>query len=123
LKDNNLPEDGIKDIELVNDRETGRFKGQAYVEFSSPSNLENALKCHDQEILGRRVRIEQANSRAGPRGRGRDASPSRRVDQVSRPVRGGKRAFLGNLSFNVSENDIREFFEQVSSIFFYFSLS
>ena len=55
---------------VVLDRDTGRPRGFAFVEFPSDDEAQNARQqCDGQPIHGRNVRIDSANERP-PRGRG-----------------------------------------------------
>lgn len=55
---------------VVLDRDTGRPRGFAFVEFGSDDEAQNAREqCDGQPIQGRNVRLDSANERP-PRGRG-----------------------------------------------------
>ena len=62
------------DVRLPTDRETGRPRGFAFVEFSSESECEQAIaRFNDREVGGRRLKVNAADdrpSRGGPPGRG-----------------------------------------------------
>ncbi|NQY41865.1 MAG: RNA-binding protein [Legionellales bacterium] len=53
----------IKEINLIHDRETGRSKGFAFIEFDSQVSAEAALKSNNQELLGRNMRVNIAEDR------------------------------------------------------------
>lgn len=59
---------------VVLDRDTGRPRGFAFVEFESDDEASNAQStCDGQPVMGRNVRIDQANerpARGGPRSGG-----------------------------------------------------
>ena len=62
---------------VVLDRETGRPRGFAFVEFNSEDEAQNAREqCDGQPVMGRNVRIDSANERP-PRGRGPGGGPRR----------------------------------------------
>lgn len=58
------------DVRLPTDRETGRPRGFAFVEFSSESECEQAIaRFNDREVGGRRLKVNAADdrpSRSGP---------------------------------------------------------
>ena len=55
---------------VVLDRETGRPRGFAFVEFNSADEAQNAREqCDGQQVEGRSIRLDSANERP-PRGRG-----------------------------------------------------
>ena len=62
----------IKDVYLPADRVTGRPRGFAFVEFSSPEEAQEAIeKFNDYEFNGRKLRVNEAEDRPrrapGPR--------------------------------------------------------
>ena len=61
----------IKNIHMVRDRETDVFKGFCYVEFESVQDLEQALSANGADVEGRILRVDVAEDRRGPGGRGR----------------------------------------------------
>uniref|UniRef100_A0A0N4ZF33 RRM domain-containing protein n=1 Tax=Parastrongyloides trichosuri TaxID=131310 RepID=A0A0N4ZF33_PARTI len=52
----------MKDTKMVHDKETGNFKGYAYVEFESREDLIKALKLDKASFEDRPLRIDIANS-------------------------------------------------------------
>jgi len=49
---------------IVNDRDTGRSKGFAFVEFETEAEAQNAMSTlHDQDLAGRQVKISLARPR------------------------------------------------------------
>jgi RNA recognition motif-containing protein len=57
---------------MINDRETGRFRGFAFVEMATPEAKDAAIKGLDgQEVEGRQLRVNEAQDRPqGGGGRG-----------------------------------------------------
>lgn len=51
----------IKSSRLLEDRESGKFKGMAYCEFQSLDDLKAALERHNMEVDGRQIRVDVAN--------------------------------------------------------------
>lgn len=48
---------------IIKDRETGRSRGFAFVEFNSEEAVEAALKATDQELSGRNLNIRRAEEK------------------------------------------------------------
>jgi RNA recognition motif-containing protein len=69
----------ITHVHMGTDRETGRSRGFAFVEFSSEAEAAEAIRRFDgQDVDGRKLRVNSADDR--PR-RGEDARPAPRGDR------------------------------------------
>ena len=54
----------IASTKLITDRETGKFRGFAFVEMTTPEGTEAAIKALDgQEVDGRQLRVNEAQER------------------------------------------------------------
>lgn len=62
----------VSDVSIINDRETGRPRGFAFVEMPNGAEAANAIKAMNlQEICGRAVTVNEARpKKAGPPRRG-----------------------------------------------------
>jgi nucleolin len=108
----------VEDAKVVIDPE-GRSKGFGFVKFFSAEDCERALAEADNlNMAGRPITCRQKTS-----------SPTRSADRSDRNERLGSlrtvsneksppsnTLFVGNLSFNSSEESIREFFEEVATV-------
>lgn len=67
--DHIFPDQKIKQIRMVRDRETAAFRGYAYVEFETLEDLKGALQVDGAQIEnGKRIRIDIAENRDKDRG-------------------------------------------------------
>jgi RNA recognition motif-containing protein len=61
----------LASVNVITDRETGRPRGFAFVEFEDPSSADAAMQAIDgTEIDGRTVRVNEAHDRRGGGGGG-----------------------------------------------------
>ncbi|THV04550.1 RNA-binding domain-containing protein [Dendrothele bispora CBS 962.96] len=89
------------------DRNSGRSRGFGYVHFSSSQAVEAALKLNGKEIDGRAIKVDISTPP------NKDAQREKRAktfgDQTSPP---SSTLFVGNLSFNSTEDSVWEVFNQ-----------
>jgi heterogeneous nuclear ribonucleoprotein A1/A3 len=60
----------ITDLKLIKDRDTGRSKGFAFITFDSQEAMDKALQLNDQDLDGRKVRVNEAKESTGGGRRG-----------------------------------------------------
>lgn len=77
----------------------GRSKGLAFVKLADKKTLDKVLALNKQEHMGRWLNIEESHGAPA-----RDAPAE------------GDTVFVGNLSFNVDENQLRKIFEEVGGV-------
>ena len=54
----------VKDVNIINDRETGKPRGFAFVEMGSKADADKAIKALDGTTLdGRQIRVNEAQER------------------------------------------------------------
>ena len=54
----------IQDIKMVRDKETGNFKGFAFIQFVNPESAQNAVKAmNGKDLEGRTLRVNLAENR------------------------------------------------------------
>ena len=62
----------VKEVNLIMDRETGRSKGFAFIEFGTEEAATKSLECDGNEFMGRNIRVSIANKKpSGGAGGGR----------------------------------------------------
>jgi len=97
----------LSGVRLMTDRETGRSKGFGYIEFVSAADAAQAHAAKQgAELDGRAMNVDFANARPT----GGDRPDNRRKsygDQTGEP---SDTLFLGNLSFDVSQEDLSDAF-------------
>lgn len=112
----------IQSTKVIKDRMTGRSKGFGYVEFSSPAEAQAALSLSGTEIEGMAVNVDISQPRveraprqyqsAGGSG-GYQAPREPRTYPKSEP---STTVFVGNLSFQATEQDIASTFAECGPI-------
>jgi RNA recognition motif-containing protein len=106
---------GPNDKKSANKVETKKFgktqhnTGFAYVDFSTAEAVEEAVELSEQLLGGRRVLIKNNKSFEG-----RPEKTKEETRMEGKPP--SKRVFLGNLSFEATEDSIKEFFEKCGAI-------
>jgi RNA recognition motif-containing protein len=84
-------------------------KGYAYVDFSSKDAVDKAVELSEELLFGRRVLIKDNKSFAG-----RPEKTKEESRKDGKPP--SKRIFLGNLSFDTTEDSLKDHFEKCGAI-------
>uniref|UniRef100_A0A8C5JAN5 Nucleolin n=1 Tax=Junco hyemalis TaxID=40217 RepID=A0A8C5JAN5_JUNHY len=92
---------GKKNIEVVDVR-IGASKRFGYVDFSSAEDLDKALQLNGKKLMGLEVKLEKAKSRE--------------AIKEDKKVRDARTLFLKNLPYRITEEDIREVFENAVEV-------
>ncbi|KAL4962236.1 putative RNA binding protein Rnp24 [Aspergillus stella-maris] len=104
----NLPKPSDKNSRAQN-------KGFAYVDFSTPKALKEALELSEQLVAGRRVLIKDATSFQGRPEKSKEAGQDSTAAAASgRPP--SKRVFVGNLSFDATKELLEEHFSKCGTV-------
>jgi len=105
----------ITGIRIITDRESGRPKGFGYVEFASAADAKKAKEAmHDYELDGRKMNIDFSTPRPAQQNReGAGDRANRYGDKRSAP---SNTLFIGNISFNATNDVISETFSEYGSI-------
>jgi nucleolin len=99
----------VTSVRLITEKGTNRPKGYGYVEFSTPEAAKKALELTGQNVDGRDIRVDLSTPRpprdnnAGGRAEAPKSTPSATL-------------FMGNLSFDCTEDIIRDTFAEYGSI-------
>lgn len=89
-------------------------KGFAYVDFSTPKALEEAIGLSEQLLAGRRVLIKNANSFEGRPEKTADQGNTVTAAKPGHPP--SRRIFVGNLSFDVTKESLEEHFAKCGTV-------
>ncbi|XP_038002271.1 nucleolin isoform X1 [Motacilla alba alba] len=92
---------GKKNIEVVDVR-IGASKRFGYVDFSSAEDLDKALQMNGKKLMGLEIKLEKAKSKE-----------AMKEDKKERDAR---TLFLKNLPYRITEDDIREVFENALEV-------
>ncbi|KAG0346081.1 hypothetical protein BGZ54_005346, partial [Gamsiella multidivaricata] len=99
----------IIDVRVITDRDTQRSKGFAYIEFTNADGANAALALAGKDIDGRAIRVDLSESRPKKEA-GAKTFNNAPQGEASDTI------FIGNLSFNATEDDIRGAFTECGEI-------
>ncbi|PKA61516.1 29 kDa ribonucleoprotein A, chloroplastic [Apostasia shenzhenica] len=98
----------VRDVRLIMDRNSRRSKGVGYVEFYDAMSVPMAIAISGHQLLGQPVMVKpseaeknlvQSNTSSGALG-----------------VAGARKIYVGNLHFNITEDQLRQVFEPFGSV-------
>jgi nucleolin len=97
------------------DRNTGKSRGFAYVEFADPTSVEKALQLSGKEIDGRPINVDRSTSNKGSGGANNpnDARRAAYGDKTSPP---SSVLFVGNLSWHATEDSLWDVFSEYGDV-------
>lgn len=99
---------------VITDRDTGRAKGFGYVEFANAADAAKAqAEMHQYELDGRQLNVDFSTPRQKPDAGKTNDRANRYGDKRSAP---SNTLFLGNLSFDCSNEGIQEIFAEYGNI-------
>ncbi|XP_033148801.1 nucleolin 2 isoform X7 [Brassica rapa] len=94
---------GIVDVRFASDSD-GRLKGYGHFEFASVEAAQKALKLNGKQLLGRTIRLSDANAKPAPRSSNADGNfQSNRKGEGSQV----KTIFVSRFDKSVAESDMR----------------
>ena len=93
------------------DRNTGKSRGFAYVEFADPASVEKALQFSGREIDNRPINVDRStnNKASGGAGNPNEARRAAFGDKINPP---SSVLFVGNLSWDATEESIWDVFAE-----------
>ncbi|KAK3942329.1 hypothetical protein QBC46DRAFT_256703 [Diplogelasinospora grovesii] len=100
-------------------KKTSENRGFAYVDFSTFEANVAAIALSETELAGRKVLIKDSRSFEGRPKKEEPAEPTTNSDQkggAKEEVKGGTKIFVGNLSFQTTEDDVHAHFEKCGKI-------
>jgi nucleolin len=108
----------ISNIQWVTDKTTGNFYGTAFIEFDSLDAAQKALSKNGKKCMERPIKINFCGHRqeanANPESQQRKMPPA---PKWSDHPEGCKTLFMGNLSFEIQEEQVRAFFGHCGEIY------
>jgi RNA recognition motif-containing protein len=115
LNQGGIDEDSITRLHMPTG-DKGQNKGFAYVDFSTQAVLEIALALSEKLVAGRRCLIKNAHSFEGrPAKTEKEAEVEKAGGYVSKKEP-SKRVFVGNLSFDITKDELAEHFGQAGKV-------
>ena len=98
------------------DRSTGKSKGLAFVRFSTEEAQSAAVELSGTEHLGRSLTIEKATPKEQRPPAGDRGNSSGRPQQTSQKDPTSSTIFVGNLSYETTEDSLKTFFSRVGTV-------
>merc|ERR1711920_562628 len=106
----------LTDIFWLTDRESGEFRGAGFLSFESIEKADKAVEeMAGKGLMGRPLKIDWAEERRGGAKKG-----GRVPDWVNNPIserpENCTTVFLGNLDFNITEDDVKKHFKECGEL-------
>jgi len=96
----------ILNVEMIA-RHDGRWAGVAILEFANQDGANKALEMHDQDFWGRKMSLSYPKEPSGGFGKKKE---------VSEKPEGCNTVFIGNLNYQITEEEVKEFFSQCGDV-------
>jgi nucleolin len=108
----------VVQLDYITDKATGNFYGSAFVIFETPEGAEKAEKKNGTDFLERPIKVRRAPMKEGQT---KVFSALNKKDifknkPLSAKPDGCTKLFLGNLSFQIEDDNIHEFFKECGVI-------
>jgi len=95
----------IGEIKMI--QRNGKFAGFAFIDIPSQESFDNCLTLSGAEVKGRQITIEPARERQQPQKH--EHTPSEKPE-------GCDTIFIGNLSFQIKDENVKEFFKDCGEV-------
>ncbi|XWS55117.1 hypothetical protein CRYUN_Cryun10bG0147500 [Craigia yunnanensis] len=102
----------VRDVRLIMDRNSRRSKGVGYIEFYDVMSVPMAIALSGQPLLGQPVMVKPSEAEKNLV----QSTTSVAAGQTSTYAGGGRRLYVGNLHFNITEDQLRQVFESFGSV-------
>lgn len=100
---------------VVTDKESGRSRGFGYVDFGDHQAAKKAFDANQgAELEGRELRLDFSGKPPASNGNDRSNDRAKKYGDTISPE--SDTLFVGNLSFNVNEDSVSEFFNSVAKV-------
>eukprot|EP00615_Pteridomonas_danica_P001226 CAMPEP_0114359492 /NCGR_PEP_ID=MMETSP0101-20121206/23059_1 /TAXON_ID=38822 ORGANISM="Pteridomonas danica, Strain PT" /NCGR_SAMPLE_ID=MMETSP0101 /ASSEMBLY_ACC=CAM_ASM_000211 /LENGTH=295 /DNA_ID=CAMNT_0001503065 /DNA_START=30 /DNA_END=917 /DNA_ORIENTATION=- len=99
----------ITNCKWLEHSDTGKFKGCGFITFSSPDEAGKAVAMDGTDVLGRAIKVDFSQGK--PAG-----AKNREVRPMQAKPDGCNTLFAGNLSFDIDDDQIKEFFKDCGDI-------
>ncbi|KAF2148444.1 splicing factor, CC1-like protein [Myriangium duriaei CBS 260.36] len=102
----------VKDAQIVRDRVSNRSKGVGYVEFKEEESVQKAIDLTGQQLMGIPIIVSQTEAEKNRAARKNEGQPT-----LSNGIP-FHRLYVGNIHFNVTEEDLEGVFSQYGEVEF-----
>ncbi|TYH26388.1 hypothetical protein ES288_A03G248300v1 [Gossypium darwinii] len=102
----------VRDVRLIMDRNSRRSKGFAYVEFYDVMSVPMAIALSGQPLLGQPVMVKPSEAEKNLA----QSTTSVAAGQTGSHAGGARRLYVGNLHFNITEDQLRQVFESFGTV-------
>lgn len=103
----------VVEVDMMTFPDTGRFRGIAFITFEDEKGVEAAIKYDNTDYNGRYLRIRKYEVRGNDNREYRSDKKTQYREPPAK-VQGYNVAYVGNLSWSVDEDSLREFFKDYS---------
>lgn len=104
----------VRDVRLIMDRNSHRSKGVGYIEFYDAMSVPMAIALTGQKLLGQAVMVKPSEAE-----KNLVQSTTTACGGLSAPGAqsgGARKLYVGNLHFNINEDQLREVFESFGTV-------
>ncbi|KAB2094928.1 hypothetical protein ERO13_A01G002100v2 [Gossypium hirsutum] len=102
----------VRDVRLIMDRNSRRSKGVGYIEFYDVMSVPMAIALSGQPLIGQPVMVKPSEAEKNLV----QSTTSASAGQTGPYAAGGRKLYVGNLHFNITEDQLRQVFEPFGSV-------